>query len=155
MIQSRVLKVALVVCTLALLTVWVVKTPPGLLGKADAVGYAVCHRAPARSFILGDRPMPLCARCSGTFLGGFMALIFMTRLGRRGDLPDTKTSLMLGAFLVGFGLDGLNSFARVIPGVAGGLPLGKLAAPAHRHGGRAGDRRHAFASVQPGGLDRF
>ena len=119
MIQSRALKVALVVCTLAMLTVWVVKTPPGLLGKADAVGYAVCHRAPARSFLLGDRPMPLCARCSGTFLGGLMALIYVTRLGRRGDLPDTKTSLMLGAFLVGFGLDGLNSFARVLPGVAG------------------------------------
>ena len=115
MIKSTVLKVLLVLATLALLTVWLVKTPPGLLGKADAVAYAVCHRAPLRSFILGDRPLPLCARCSGTFLGGLMALVYVTRLGRRGDLPDLKTSLMLGTFAVAFGLDGLNSFARMIP----------------------------------------
>ncbi len=116
MVKSPVLKVSLVLATLALVTVWLIKTPPGLLGKMDAVGYAVCHRAPARSFTLGDRPLPLCARCSGTFLGGLLALIYVARLGRHGELPDLKTSLMLGTFAVAFGLDGLNSFARVFPG---------------------------------------
>jgi uncharacterized membrane protein len=116
MIKSTALKGLLVLATLALVTVWLIKTPPGLLGKADAVAYAVCHRAPLRSFTLGDRPLPLCARCSGTFLGGLMALIYVMRLGRRGELPDLKTSLMLGTFAVAFGLDGLNSFARLVPG---------------------------------------
>ena len=116
MLKSSVLKGLLVLATLALVTVWLIKTPPGLLGKADAVAYAVCHRAPSHSFSLDDRSLPLCARCSGTFLGGLIALLYVTRLGRRGDLPDLKTSLMLGTFAVAFGLDGINSFARVLPG---------------------------------------
>ncbi len=116
MVKSPLLKALLILATLALLAVWLIKTPPGLLGKADAVGYAVCHRAPARSFLLGDRPTPVCARCSGTFLGGLLALVYVMRLGRRGELPDLKTSLLLGAFAVAFGLDGLNSLARALPG---------------------------------------
>ena len=30
-------------------------TPPGLLGKADALGYAVCHRIDERSFHIDGR----------------------------------------------------------------------------------------------------
>lgn len=115
MIRSRFLQVSLIAATLALLGVWLIKTPPGLLGKMDAVGYAVCHRAPARSFLLGDRPLPVCARCSGMFLGGLLAMAFVGRLGRRGDLPDLKTSIFLGLCLAAFALDGVNSFIRVIP----------------------------------------
>jgi uncharacterized membrane protein len=122
MLKSPLLKALLVLATLALLVVWLVKTPPGLLGKADAVGYAVCHRAPLRSFSLGDRPLPLCARCSGTFLAGLMAFIYTARLGRRGELPDLKTSLLLGAFAVAFGLDGLNSFSHLLPGAPSVYP---------------------------------
>lgn len=35
--------------------------PGGLLDKADKVGYAVCHRITIRSFLIGERQMPLCA----------------------------------------------------------------------------------------------
>jgi uncharacterized membrane protein len=113
---SPVLKGLLILATVALLSVWIIKTPPGLLGKADAIGYAVCHRAPLRSFTIGDRPSPLCARCTGMFLGGLLSLIYLGRLGRRGDMPDLKSSIFLGAFVVAFGLDGLNSFSRLLPG---------------------------------------
>ncbi len=116
MLRSRVLKALLLAAALALLGVWLAETPPDLLGKADALAYAVCHRAPLRSFFLGDRPMPLCARCIGTFIGGVLSFFYVSRLGRRGGLPDLKTSLMLGGFAVAFGLDGLNSFARVVIG---------------------------------------
>ena len=47
--------------------VWLYITPPGLLGKADAVGYAICHRIDERSFHIDDRQLPLCARCTGEF----------------------------------------------------------------------------------------
>jgi uncharacterized membrane protein len=116
MLKSTTLKTLLVLVATALVLVWLIKTPPGLLGKADALAYAVCHRAPTRSFALGDRPMPLCARCSGTFLGGLLAMVYVARLGRRGELPDLKTSLLLGVSAVAFGLDGLNSFAHLLPG---------------------------------------
>ena len=35
---------ALILLLGILLVVWLILTPPGLLGKADAIGYAVCHR---------------------------------------------------------------------------------------------------------------
>ena len=33
-----------------ILAIWLGFTPDGTLGKADAVGYAVCHRIDVRSF---------------------------------------------------------------------------------------------------------
>jgi hypothetical protein len=60
-------KLLLVAALAALLIAWLSLTPPGLLGKADAVGYAVCHRIELRSFHLDGRPLPLCARCSGMY----------------------------------------------------------------------------------------
>ena len=50
----------LVLVAALLLIGWLVETPPGLLGKEDAVGYAVCHRIDARSFHMGNTQMPLC-----------------------------------------------------------------------------------------------
>jgi len=53
-------KKGIVVLAVGLLLLgWLLNTPEGLLGKADAVGYAVCHRIEARSFHLGERPIPL------------------------------------------------------------------------------------------------
>jgi uncharacterized membrane protein len=109
-------KILLVVATAALLTVWLVKTPPGLLGKIDAIGYAVCHQAPARSFLIGDRPTPLCARCTGTFLGALVGIFYLIRRGRQGEIPPLKIGLVLILCVVAFGLDGVNSFSRLIPG---------------------------------------
>ena len=52
--KSAALK-TLVLVTVGLLFIgWLANTPAGLLGKADAIGYAVCHRIDVRSFLLGD-----------------------------------------------------------------------------------------------------
>ena len=56
-------------------TVWFYITPPGLLGKADAIGYAICHRIGERSFQIGDRQLPLCARCTGEFYAAGISLL--------------------------------------------------------------------------------
>ena len=71
----------LVVTAVFLLTLgWLLNTPAGLLGKADAVGYAVCHRIDLRSFNLGERQMPLCARCTGMYLGAVLGLYDINRI---------------------------------------------------------------------------
>ncbi len=62
-----------------LLVGWLWNTPAGLLGKADALGYAVCHRIDVRSFHLGERQLPLCARCTGMYLGAMLGLVFQVR----------------------------------------------------------------------------
>ena len=54
-------KYLVVVAAALVLTGWLVNTPPGLLGKLDAIAYAVCHRIAARSFQIGNVPLPLCA----------------------------------------------------------------------------------------------
>jgi uncharacterized membrane protein len=106
-----------VVLSLALIlaAVWLFLTPEGLLGKADAVGYAVCHRIPARSFTIAGRPMAMCARCSGLFLGAVLGLIFQILQGRNGRMPPLAVSILFGLLALAWVLDGLNSFSMLIP----------------------------------------
>jgi uncharacterized membrane protein len=98
-----------------LLLGWLVLTPAGLLGKADAIGYAVCHRITARSFFIGDRALPLCARCSGMYLGALVGFLFQFRLGRRAGLPSRRVQAVLALFLLAFAFDGVNSYLTFFP----------------------------------------
>ena len=68
---------------LAILLLYLLAPPHGLLDKADHAAYAVCHRISARSFAFAGRPLPLCARCSGTYLGAVAGLIVLAACGRR------------------------------------------------------------------------
>jgi len=112
---NAVLKGLLVLVTSLVLTGWLLLTPPGLLGKADAAGYAVCHRIAARSFTIGDRQTPLCARCSGMYLGALLGIIYLARFGKRSGMPSLKISIVLIIFLIGFGVDGGNSYLHFFP----------------------------------------
>jgi uncharacterized membrane protein len=100
-----------------LLLGWLLNTPGGLLGKADAVGYAVCHRIDLRSFHLGERPLPLCARCTGMYLGAVAGLVFQQVLSRRrGGTPGRPVIAILALLVLFFVVDGLNSFISFFPG---------------------------------------
>jgi uncharacterized membrane protein len=103
-----------------LLFAWLVNTPPGLLGKADAIGYAVCHRIDLRSFHLGDRQLPLCVRCSGMYLGAMLGLAYqaLTR-PRAGGFPQRPVWVVYGFFILAFAVDGLNSYLHLFPGFTG------------------------------------
>ena len=100
----------------ALTAVWLYLTPNGLLGKADAIGYAVCHRIDARSFHIHGTQMPLCARCSGTFLGAILGLAYQTALGRKGRMPRAIVLVLFGLMALAWVLDGSNSFLMMLPG---------------------------------------
>lgn len=112
---KRLLILLVPVAAAVLLFTWLTLTPAGLLGKMDAIGYAVCHRIDARSFHLGERQIPLCARCSGMYLGALLALFFQLPLAPRSGLPTRKVALVLLLFLVAFGVDGINSYLQIIP----------------------------------------
>jgi len=101
----------------ALTVTWLFLTPEGLLGKADAVGYAVCHRIDVRSFHIGDRPVPLCARCSGMFLGAVLGLAFQIAQGRKGKMPPVLASVLFSLLALVWVIDGSNSFLMLIPGL--------------------------------------
>ena len=112
----------LIFITVGLLLVgWLLNTPAGLLGKADAIGYAVCHRIDVRTFHLGDRQLPLCARCTGMYLGAMLGLVFQALAGQRrsshpAGMPSRPVLVCLGLLLVAFGVDGVNSFLHLFPG---------------------------------------
>lgn len=108
-----VLVVAISVLVLA------IQLPPAtVLGKASVVGYAICHQIPERSFFIAGRQLPLCARCTGTFLGAILGLGAMLLYGRRraAGLPPVPVLGILVVFVGFWGLDGLNSYLTFFPG---------------------------------------
>ena len=107
----------LVVAVIGLLIIWWMYTPEGLLGKADAVGFAVCHRIDTRSFHLGDRQIPVCARCTGQYLGAMLGLIYFSILRpRRSGRPPWAIIGILVGFAIVYGIDGVNSYIHLLPG---------------------------------------
>lgn len=102
-----------------LFVIWISVTPDGLLGKADAVGYAVCHRIAVRSFFFGERQIPLCARCTGQYLGAVLGLTFFFYLRPRRILRPNRW--IIGSFILFAGfyiVDGINSYIHLIPALS-------------------------------------
>ena len=101
------------------LAAWLLSTPAGVLGKADAVGYAVCHRIDLRSFHLGERALPLCARCTGIYLGAMVTLaVFpLAGRGRSASFPGKAILAAFAVFGAGFAVDGINSYLSLFPGL--------------------------------------
>lgn len=113
-IFSKPWKVLIIITASLVLLGWLGSTPPGLLGKADAVGYAVCHRIDSRSFHLGGRQVPLCARCSGMFLGALLGLGYQgVRRRRAAGTPPWSVLLVLGVLVLIWLVDGFNSYLRL------------------------------------------
>ncbi|MGC9357518.1 MAG: DUF2085 domain-containing protein, partial [Anaerolineae bacterium] len=88
-------------------------TPPALLRKLDYVGAAVCHRIPSHSFFVAGEQLPVCQRCTGTFAGALLGLLFqwlVLRRRRSQRFPPLWIWLVMGLFFAAWGLDGFNSF---------------------------------------------
>ncbi len=143
--RRRLERVAVLVA-LVVIVVFVVSPPWAILDKADLFGYATCHRIAARSLHLAGHQLPLCARCTGTYLGVLIGLGTFG-LRRRWRVTGFPPLHVLGA-LVGFwaiwGVDGLNSYLaligsphlyephhllRVLTGCLNGLALSTLVWP--------------------------
>jgi uncharacterized membrane protein len=122
--QGRYVGVMRVVALLGVavvLLLWLEGTPPGLGGKARAVGYAICHQIEVRTFVAGDVVMPLCARCTGTYLGvivGFLGPALMRR-GRAARMPSRGVTTVLLLFSLAWLVDGGNSYLHLFPNAPG------------------------------------
>jgi len=104
------------VCIIGIMiaSAWYTFTPQDALGKLDAIGYAVCHRIPSHSFSMDGRSMPLCARCSGMYLGGLSGMLIQILLGKRQGGFSRRWLIVLCPFGVLFIMDGLNSFLTIL-----------------------------------------
>ena len=114
--KSKTTLYFLIIIAISILLAWILFTPPGLLGKADAIGYAVCHRIAARTFKIIDRPIAMCARCTGQYLGAVIAILYAGLRGRRrAGWPNKKVLALLGIFVGAYGVDGVNSYLHLYP----------------------------------------
>ena len=104
---------------LAVLGAWLWFTPAGFWEKLHALGYAVCHQIEDRSFRVHGICSPLCARCTGMYLGAILALIYQAFQGRKAKAPPVWVIVVLALLFGWFGVDGLNSFLQFFPNFSG------------------------------------
>ena len=93
--------------------------PHDLLDKADRYAYAVCHRIGSHSLVIAGRQLPLCARCSGTYLGALagIAILLAIGRGRANRFPARRFLAVLALFMLAWMVDGLNSYLTFFPGL--------------------------------------
>lgn len=103
--------IALLLLIAALLVVWLSLTPDGVSAKLAAVGFAFCHQIESHTLTLGSRLLPLCARCTGMYLGTFIGLSLLSPSRRAGSVPSRGKIVALSVLALFFVVDGLNSTA--------------------------------------------
>ena len=101
-----------------IISLFVLLTPPGLWEKARIIGYALCHQLTERSFFIHEHQSPLCARCTGMYLGFLISVIFLIarRRARAARVPAAGIIAVLIGFITIMGIDGVNSTISIIPG---------------------------------------
>lgn len=116
--QGRLARIVLVVSLLVIAT-FLLSPPWTVLGKTKLVGYAICHQIPERSFHIHGEQLPLCARCTGIYMGALAGFTLMWLMGRKraANLPPTRITLVFVGFIVLLGIDGVNSYLTFFPGV--------------------------------------
>jgi len=107
----------ILIAILGLIVIGYLLFPPWApLSKARLVGYSICHQIPERSFHLAGKQLPLCARCTGTYLGiltGFLAL-FLMRRWYVGEMLSPPMIILVVSFILIMGVDGLNSYIALL-----------------------------------------
>lgn len=134
------------IISLAIIAIFLLSPPWSLLGKANLIGQAVCHQLAAHSYHPGGRQLPLCARCTGTYLGILSGFILLWTTRRRAsNLPPGMVLAVLMSFIALMAIDGLNSYLppllgfphlyeprnilRLITGTLNGLALSIIVYP--------------------------
>jgi uncharacterized membrane protein len=112
----RALPIALI-AGLALITLVL---PDQALAALNWIGYAVCHRIPARSFFVAGNQLPVCARDTGMFsaaLLGLAAFAFVLRT-RASSFPPRPFAYVFAAAFLAWAFDGVNSYFMLATGRA-------------------------------------
>lgn len=94
-------------------------------------GRAICHQLEERSFIINNMVMPICARCTGIYIGIFSALIYImiTKRYKANMIPTIPVSLLLFFLISPMAYDGISSYLHLRPSdnflrIITGMPFG-------------------------------
>jgi uncharacterized membrane protein len=106
--------------SLLVLAVFFFFPPVTILDKTYLIGYATCHQLPSRTIHIDHTPLPLCARCTGIYLGALLGFGGMALLGRSRALnfPPKSIVFILIGFIGLMGIDGMNSYLSFFPDAA-------------------------------------
>ncbi len=103
---------------------------------ALAMGYSVCHQMPERSFFVGGRQLPVCARDTGIFMGFALTVLLSAALLKKNSFQSVRIRLLLSLLILPALLDAATSYlhlrdtnnaTRVITGVLAGVALAFIA----------------------------
>jgi len=84
-------------------------SPSGCYGKVFSIGSSVCHQIPSHSFSVRSVQFPVCARCTGLYLGSFIGIVYAFLSGNKIGVPKTKFIVFLAFLFLLWAGDGLNS----------------------------------------------
>src|SRR5436190_23467383 len=84
---------------LALIVGLAVFGPGTLQYKLDVLGFGVCHQLVSHSFVIGGHPLPVCARCTGIYLGALVGLLMLWWLRPRAQGLPAPPMISLLVFL--------------------------------------------------------
>ncbi len=108
-------------------------TRDGLWQRAMELGAASgCHQRADRSFFLGDYQFPVCARCTGVFLGQSVSFVLLLFRKRVSVGAACGLLLVMGAdwFAQHIGLCESTNLRRLMTGIMGGIGIVSLWAAA-------------------------
>ncbi|MGE5138057.1 MAG: DUF2085 domain-containing protein [Rudaea sp.] len=87
-----------------------------IIALAHWFGSAVCHQWPSHSYFVAGVELPLCARCTGLYLGGLLTLAYLgLRHPRAVGLPRLWMLAAMVLFFLAWAGDGVNSFLASFP----------------------------------------
>lgn len=118
----RTTAVGIALLTLLLLGWYTISDPARLaastpLTVGDYMSATFCHRLTSHSFSIAGRQFPLCARCSGMYIGFMVILTVLLLAGRERwtAFPRLPQMVVLGGLVVIMAVDGLNSAIASLP----------------------------------------
>jgi len=76
------------------------------------MGRSVCHQIPERSFFILNKQLPLCARCTGIYMGVFLGFLYLFLRKRwKGNKPPSLKILLSIIFCwIPIIIDGVTSY---------------------------------------------
>lgn len=92
----------------------------GLLKWIGLFLSGVCHQFPEHSIPVAGLHMPLCARCTGTYLGAWLTWLTLWSKGRAraASLPPARMLLVPALFFTSWAVDGANSYLNFLTGTS-------------------------------------
>ncbi len=78
-------------------------------------GSAVCHQWPDHSYFVAGVELPLCARCTGMYLGALLTIVYYSwRHPRAAGVPRAWALVLVILFSFAWAGDGVNSFLSTL-----------------------------------------